>query len=97
MGKKQREFSAEFKAQVAVEGIKGNLTVGQISSQFGVHSTQISNWKRMAQKGLVGLFKKGGINSPDVSQAQLDKLYQQIGKLQVENDFLKKAVYRDSA
>ena len=97
MTKKQREFSAEFKAQVAMEGMKGDLTVAQISSQFGVHSTQISNWKRKAQKGLVGLFKKGGTQAPDVSQVQVDKLYQQIGKLQVENDFLKKAVYRDSA
>ncbi len=96
MGKKQRAFPAEFKARVALEGIKGQLTAAQIASQFEVHPTQISNWKRQATKGLVGVFKNGTVNGACDNQTQVDKLYQQIGKLQVENDFLKKAVYQGS-
>jgi transposase len=96
MGKKQRAFSAEFKARVAMEGLKGQLTAAQIASQFEVHPTQIPNWKRQATKGLVVLFKNGGSKEVGDNQAQIDRLYQQIGKLQVENDFLKKAVYQGS-
>lgn len=97
MEKKQRTFTAEFKARVAIEAIKEHLTVAQIASQFEVHTTQISNWKRQAKKGLVSLFKSGQATTDKGHQLEVDKLYQQIGKLQVENTFLKKAVYRDSA
>jgi len=96
MGKKQRVFTAEYKARVALEAIKGQSTVAQIASQFEVHTTQITMWKKRAIVGLVGLFKKGAQNGKEDSQVRMDKLYQEIGKLQVENAFLKKAVYRDT-
>jgi transposase-like protein len=92
MGKQQRKFAADFKARVALEALKEVRTAAQITSQFKVHVTQVSKWKKQAILGLVDVFKKGG--KPDTGrQDEIDQLYQEIGKLQVENAFLKKSVY----
>lgn len=90
----RKKFSSEFKARVALEAIKGQKTIAQISAEFKVHSTQIAHWKKEAMSRLVDVFE-GKIESPaEAHSKEVDQLYQQIGKLQVENDFLKKAVYR---
>jgi transposase len=92
MGKQQRKFAADFKAKVALEALKEGRTAAQITSQFKVHVTQVSKWKKQAVLGLVDVFKKGA--RPDTNrQDEIDQLYQEIGKLQVENAFLKKSVY----
>jgi transposase-like protein len=94
MGKQQRKFGADFKARVALEAIKGSQTFAQLTSHYKVHTSQISKWKKQALSGLVEIFKKGSQNKgSDNHQGELDELYQQIGKLQVENAFLKKSVY----
>ena len=92
MGKKQRKFGAEFKARVALEAIRGTQTIAQLTSQYKVHVSQISKWKKQAVEGLVDVFQNGR-RRQDSQQAELDSLYQQIGKLQVENAFLKKSVF----
>ena len=90
----KKKFSAEFKARVALEAIRGQKTISQISAEFKVHSTQISNWKKEAMGRLVDMFNHK-IESPNEAHTkEVNQLYQQIGKLQVENDFLKRAVYR---
>ena len=99
MRKKSRKFSAEYKSRVALEAIKGRKTISQIASEYDVHPTQISNWKKQALNGI----KQGVENPRDQGsndgghQKKMDTLYKQIGKLQVENDFLKQAVYPDTA
>ena len=93
--KKQRKFTAEYKARVALEALKGLKTISQIASEYQVHPTQVTNWKKQALSTLKSGFVKGSADRQD--NRQLDQLYQQIGKLQVQNDFLKHAVYPDTA
>ena len=90
MGKKIKSYTSDFKAKVALDAIRGELTLNEISKRYGVHSTQINRWK---QQGLAGL--KSGLNGSqkkaEVSEQQLiDDLYRQIGQLKCECDFLKK-------
>jgi len=90
MSKKAKQYTAQEKAKVAMEAIKGDLTMAQISSQYGVHVTQINRWKREAVEAMVS-----GFNTKprvvDTSQTELvEHLYQQIGQLTVERDWLKK-------
>lgn len=94
MGKKQRKFAAEFKARVALEAIRGSQTISQITSQYKVHISQVSKWKKQAIEGLSDVFKAGR-KTTDNQQTEIDELYREIGKLQMENAFLKKSVYRD--
>jgi len=99
MGRRNRQFTTEFKSRVALEAIKGRKTISQIASEFDVHPTQINNWKKQAINGIkVGISKPSTVGSHDGGeQKRMDGLYKQIGKLQVENDFLRNAVYPDTA
>jgi len=87
----RKRFTSEFKSKVAVEALKGHKTVNELASEFGVHTTQINTWK----KQLLEMSKKA-FNSSKALKAQRtlekerDKLYTQIGKLQVEVNWLKK-------
>ena len=90
MSKKAKQYKAQEKARVAMEAIKGDLTIAQISSQYGVHATQINRWKREAVEAMVTGFNNKS-KAVDTSQAELvSQLYQQIGQLTVERDWLKK-------
>ncbi len=89
MSVKRLKFSAAEKFRIALEAIKGEKTIAEISSHYGVHATQISNWKRLALGYLADAFtdkRKPAENH----EKELGELYQQIGQLKVENDFLKK-------
>lgn len=85
-----RKFESAFKARVALEAIKGHKTMPELSSSFGVHSTQIANWKKHALAEFPRLFSepRSAHNGPD--EALVAMLYQQIGQLKVELDWLKK-------
>jgi transposase len=88
--KKVRSYSAEEKAKVALDVIKGEMTIAQISSKYGVHSTQIVRWKKEALESMVSGFKSKS-KPRDTSQDQLIReLYEQIGQVTVERDWLKK-------
>lgn len=90
MQKKAKQYSAEEKAKVALEAIKGESTIAQISSKYGVHATQIARWKQEAIELMVSGFKSK-LKPKDTSQEDLVKgLYEQIGQLTVEKDWLKK-------
>ena len=90
MSKKAREYSSEEKARVALEALKGELTMAQISSKYGVHATQINRWRKEALESMVSGFKSKS-KVKDTSQEELIKqLYEQIGQLTVERDWLKK-------
>ena len=93
MGMIRKKFSSEFKAKVSLEAIKGQKTLPEISGQYKVHSTQIAKWKHKVINELPGIFSNSREKDTKNHEQQINELYQQIGKLQVENDFLKKAVY----
>lgn len=87
----RRQYSAKFKARVAVEAIRGEKTLSQLGSQFKVHPIQIAKWRKAALEQIPELFVDGrtrkGQNVEDS-----DALYEQIGRLKVELDWLKKKV-----
>lgn len=86
----RRKFSADFKAKVALEAIKNQRTLAELSQQFEVNSVTISKWKAEFLANMAAVF--GGQTSPVESESpELEKLYAQIGQLKVENDFLKKS------
>ncbi len=90
MGKQRRQFSAGFKAKVALEAIKGQRTVQEIASTFSVHPNQVAQWKRQALENLAELFTDGRRRT-DLSDEELkSELYRQIGRLQMEIEWLKK-------
>ena len=92
MKSQRKRYSADFKARVALEAIKGQRTVNEIAAKFQVHPNQVSLWKKHLLEALPSLFSD--------RRARLDKerdeleanLYQQIGQLKVELDWLKKKV-----
>jgi len=89
MTKKRNKYSPEFKAKVALIALKEEETMSELAARFGVHPTMINNWKRALVDGAPDIFDKGH-KSRKQSEAHEDELYRQIGKLQVERDFLSK-------
>jgi len=89
MSKKRNRYTPEFKAKVALAALKNEETVSELSARFGVHPTMINSWKRALLDGAAEVFDKG-YDSRKQSEAQIDDLYRQIGRLKVENDFLSK-------
>jgi len=87
MSKKRKQYSAEFKAKVALAALSNDETVAELASRFGVHPTMINAWKRSLAENASDIFQKGH-KSKKQNEAQVDELYRQIGKLQVECDFL---------
>lgn len=90
MANKRKQYSAEFKAKVALEAVRGQKTVPQLASQYQVHPTVIHNWKRQLLDGISSIFEPGSASASGNSaiQAQFDELYRTIGQLKVERDFL---------
>jgi len=90
MKKGRRNHSAEFKARVVLEAIKGNKSMAELSSEYAVHSNQISKWKKQVLEELPGIFSEKRTRDA-ASEAEIKaRLYQQIGQLQFELDWLKK-------
>ena len=89
MGRKRNKYSAEFKAKVALAALKNEETASELASRFGVHPTMINIWRRALLEGAADIFDKGQ-KSRKQTEAQIDELYRQIGRLQVERDFLSK-------
>jgi transposase len=90
----RRRFSAEFKAKVALEALKGHATVAELATKHGLHPTQIAAWKREAAEKLAQVFDEKGHAREQNRDAELTKLHAKIGQLVVERDFLSKAFDR---
>jgi transposase-like protein len=89
--KKRKVFSGEFKAEVALEAVRGIKTANEIAQDFGVHPTQAGQWKRELQERAASLFDaKRGVRPVDQS-ASPERLYAEIGRLKMELDWLKKS------
>ncbi len=89
-GKRKRYF-AEFKAKVAMEALRGDLTASQLATKHGVHQTLVGEWKRQAMEGLVLVFAGRTEAKEGIREEDVEKLHAQIGQLVVERDFLAKA------
>jgi|TARA_B110000438_G_scaffold295606_1_gene338865 transposase len=85
---KRKQHSPEFKAKVALEALKGEATVSELASRFGVHPTMIHQWKRSLLDGASGVFERGGKRTPEIDAEQIKDLHAKIGELAVANDFL---------
>jgi len=88
----RKQYSPQFKARVALEAIRGEKTLSQLGSQFKVHPMQIAKWRKAAIDQLSDLFVDGRARKPNGTEADSDALYQEIGRLKVELDWLKKKV-----
>ena len=88
--KTRRKFSAEFKAKVALEAIREQLTLSELAVKHQLHPTQIQQWKKQFLENAALIFSADKAEAHQDQEEQVAKLYEQIGKLQVANDFLKK-------
>ena len=91
MAGKRRQYSAGFKAKVALEAIRGEATIAELVSKHGVHQTLINAWKQQAIEGMAGVFSGKAEAAAAEREGDLEKLHAKIGQLVVERDFLAKA------
>lgn len=89
MPKTRKSYAPSLKARVAVEALRGQKTAAEIAQVFSVQPNLVSTWKRQALEGLPGIFQQPRHGGPS-GDADQEALYQQIGRLKVELDFLKK-------
>lgn len=92
--KTRRRFSAEFKAKVALEAIRGERTISELATKHQLHPNQITQWKRQAIENLAKAFDDRGADAQIGREAEVTKLHAKIGQLVVERDFLAKAFDR---
>jgi transposase-like protein len=90
----RKRYSAELKAKVALEAIRGQKTANEIASEYEVHPTQIAQWKKQALEELPDIFSSQHSKKEKEGEALTDALYQEIGQLKYELDWLKKKVGR---
>ena len=90
MTQKRRRFSSEFKARVVRAALREDKTLAQLASEFDVHPNQITEWKRQAIESLPEVFSRKKKRQQQDNQQLIDRLYQQIGELQVDVNWMKK-------
>ena len=92
MARKRKQYQAGFKAQVALAALKEDRTVNELASKFGVHATLVHSWKRQLVAGAEGIFGEGAKAATADAEALQGELYEQIGRLKMELEWLKKKV-----
>jgi putative transposase len=90
MGKKRRRFTDTFKAQVAIEAIKGVKTLAELAAEYQVHPNQISDWKRQLLAGAPELFSSGSARRTKTEEELTAPLYEEIGRLKMDLKWLEK-------
>jgi transposase len=91
---KRNRYSAEFKAKVALEAIKGERTISELGTRYGLHPNMITTWKRQAVENLAETFSTKAERTRTDDDPQIKELHAKIGQLTVERDFLAKAFSR---
>lgn len=88
----RKKHGTEFKAKVALEAIRGEQTIQEIAQKYEVHPNQVTQWKRQLLDNATSAFEKPGKKSQADKEIEMkeDQLFSQIGRLKIENDFLKK-------
>ena len=90
MARKRRSFSGAFKAKVALAAYRGDKTTAQLAAEYEVHVGQITAWKKQLLEGVAGLFEDGRSKRATEDGAEEEELYEQIGRLKMEVEWLKK-------
>ena len=89
MARKRRSFSGAFKAKVALAACRGEKTTAQLAAEYGVHAGQVTAWKKQLLEGVAELFEDGrGKRAAEATNEE--ELYEQIGRLKMEVEWLKK-------
>lgn len=91
---KRRNFSAAFKAKVALEALRGDQTLAELSARHKVHPNLITKWKRQASEGMVEVFSGRPARRDGAHESEVKELHAKIGELTIEKDFLSKAFGR---
>jgi len=91
MKRKRRKFSSKFKAKVALEAIKERQTLSELAERYELHPNQITTWKKDFLANAEEVFAKKSSKKKN-SEKEMEKLYQKIGQLEIEKDFLKKSL-----
>ena len=90
MGRKRQNYSKQFKAKVALEAVKGVETLTELASRYKVHPNQIGQWKRQLVESAPQVFERGVSGRAPDEESLTGPLYQEIGRLKMEVDFLRK-------
>lgn len=85
-----KRIDDKVKAKAALEALRGDRPISEIATRFGIHPNQIGQWKKKVLSELPGIFSNGKSRKGESSSQESDELYKQIGRLKVENEFLKK-------
>jgi transposase len=86
----RKTHTTQFKAKVALEAIREQKTVNELTAEYGVHATQINTWKKQILTAIPAVFSRKNNKAEQEQQGLMDELYRQIGQLTVERDWLKK-------
>ena len=88
MKNSRKKHSAAFKSKVALSALKGDQTIAELANRFEVHPTQVHAWKKVLVESSTELFEAGHKQQDKASEVLISRLYQQIGQLMVERDFV---------
>lgn len=88
MAKKRRTFTREFKAKVASEALKEQLTISELAKKYSLHPNEVSSWKKQAKEDLLEVF--GSATENEDQEELISSLYEKIGRLEIQLDWLKK-------
>ena len=94
MKQNRRKHSPSFKARVALEALKGEETIAELANRFEVHPSQVRTWKKSLSEGAAGIFGGEEVQKKKDEANLVARLYQEIGQLKVEKDFLDRALER---